>query len=407
MLRHCSTDATQGYTIHARARCCRMRPTMKCFPSKLFILSALLLAACGGPERVVTQPSGGGEMEGVFYGELPTELYVDPATVKDRYAEFVSRLASTGPGSANKRPLYEHFVPIIGANGVLDGITQLWPTCHSEAHDLGKVIYASVKDIDTALRICRDGCYSGCMHGVMMEAYAGARNKNDAEGHVDVDVTMVRRMMNDMCNTKTMKESYSPGDCAHATGHALMVLAEYDVGAAISWCDEFPEDHMRYYCATGAYMEYVTEKDAEDVAAKKPILYPCLDHKYPGACARYKMVHVIPRLVRNKADVAKMQESCKHLKDPYRLGCYHGVGNGFMSLVASKQLNLGDVCGRGDADEKKVCVEGVMERMAKFGHDRAAEVCSETPKATGMRETCEASVERGMYDMQKDLSLYL
>lgn len=377
-------------------------------PRRLALSAALLACALAGCRADLhAGTASDSEMSGTFYGELPSELYVDPDTVTSEYREFVSRLASTGPGSANKRALYERYVPIIGANGVLAGITELWPKCHSEGHDLGKVIYADVQDVDTALRICRDGCYSGCMHGVMMEAYAGARDPNDEDGHVTVDVEMVRKMMGDMCDTKTMKESYSPGDCAHATGHALMVLAEYDVDSAIAWCDEFSEEHMRYYCATGAYMEYVTEKNDDDVAANKPVLYPCESHKYPAACARYKMVHVIPRLVRGKNDIAKMQMSCKRLKDPYRIGCFHGLGNGFMGPLSKAKVTLSDVCGLGNDDETKACIDGAMERMSKFDRAAADAVCVTTENGSDERKECRAAVKRGMYDMKKDLGPYL
>lgn len=343
-------------------------------------------------------------MTGNFYGEVPAQLFVDPAAVQRQSGEFLGKLKALGPGSIGKRSLYEEYVPVIGANGVLDGITKLWPTCHSEAHDLGKVIYASTQDVDLSLRICHDGCYSGCMHGVMMEAYAGARDKTDPEGHVNPEV--VRMMMQDMCSKKSMKESYSPGDCAHATGHALMVLAEYDIDTAIGWCDQFDEDHMRYYCATGAYMEYVTEKDRADVEAKKPILYPCESHKYPAACARYKMVHVIPRLMRSKADVTKMAMGCQHLKDPYRIGCFHGIGNGFMPAIAKQQLTIAEVCGMGNEDEAAACIDGAMERMAKYSPDAATAVCKSVEERS-QRRLCNEARERGMYNMEKDLSPYL
>ncbi len=367
--------------------------------------ACVLLAACGHANGIASADDASrAEMNGRFYGDVSAVLFVDPSGVRNQYQEFIQKLRAIGPGSQNKRSLYEKYVPVIGANGVLAGITELWPTCHSEAHDLGKVIFADTKNIDTALRVCRDGCYSGCMHGVMMEAYAGVRDKNDPEGHVNVEA--VKMMMSDMCNAKTMKESYSPGDCAHATGHALMVLAEYNIDEAIGWCDEFPEDHMRYYCATGAYMEYVTENDAADVAAKKPLLYPCTDHKYPAACARFKMVHVIPRLVRSEADVSKMALGCQHLKDPYRIGCFHGLGNGFMPPLVEKKLTLEQVCGPGNSDERAACIDGAMERMAKFDPAGARSVCA-AMKDTRDRAVCDASEKRGMYDMQKDLSPYI
>ncbi len=311
-------------------------------------------------------------MSGEFSGETSSVLFVDPDDVIAEYGVFKEKLRTIGRATKDKRVLYEAYVPVIGANGVLAGIEELWPKCHSEGHDLGKVIFAEIGEIGAALRVCRDGCYSGCMHGVLMEAFAGARNQQDSEGHVDVAI--VKTMMDKICAEKTMTSAYSPGDCAHATGHALMVLADYEVTDAIAYCDGFSDEHMRYYCATGASMEYVTERDAEDAATGKRTLYPCDIIKYPAACMRYKMVHVIPRLIKKASDIPRMQKACGALTDPNRLGCFHGMGNGFMGVIATKKVTLHAVCA-GEDDERFVCIEGAMERMAKYHPERASEVC--------------------------------
>ena len=338
------------------------------------------------------------------FGDIVSStLYVDSSLSVAKRAEFKRELTTAGR-VGSKRALYEKYLKDIGANGILDGIEELWPKCHSEAHDLGKVIQANVKDVSTSLLVCRDGCYSGCMHGVLMEAFAGARDAADPEGHVDVEI--VKGKMDEICEKDTtMTSAYSPGDCAHATGHALMVLADYHVDEAIDYCDEFTNPHMRYYCATGAYMEYSGERDRIDVAAGARTFYPCDVGKYPAACARYKMVYVISRLVKKRSDVAKLIRSCNQLDGAYRVGCYHGAGNGFMGLIAMKKLALAEVCGEARGDDRTACIDGAMERMSKYHHERAKEVC--TTISGDDKKQCEAAVGRGMYDMDKDLSLYV
>ena len=345
-------------------------------------------------------------MTGNFSGELSSVLYVDPATVEDQQRTFLMNLEKLGRAGKGKRTLFEEVVPVIGANGVLLGLETLWPLCHDEAHDLGKVIYAAVRDVGTALRVCRDGCHSGCMHGVLMEAFASARASGsvDPERHVDID--LVHTMMGTICADTTMVSSYSPGDCAHGVGHAMMVLADYEVPDAIRYCDEFSKEHMRYYCATGAYMEYVTERDAADAAAGKSLLYPCDTGKYPAACARYKMVHVVGRLVKKTSDVRTLVHRCDQLAGKYRLGCYHGAGNGLISALVTGKVTLQDVCGQGTVDERSVCIDGAMERMQKYHPDQARAVCDALPPASLERKTCEDARARGMYDMKKDLRLY-
>lgn len=368
------------------------------------LLCLLLVGGCVASPPPFTGEEG--EMTGNFGDEVSAVLFVEPSGVKNDYEEFTTALKAIGRSGPGKRALYSRYVPVIGANGVLAGIEELWPKCHSEGHDLGKVIFAETRDVGVSLRVCRDGCYSGCMHGVLMEAFAGARTGAELDPEQHVDAELVKTMMEEICKERTMTSSYSPGDCAHATGHALMVLAEYDPQQAVAYCDGFSTPHMRYYCATGASMEYVTERDKEDAAAGKRTLYPCDAIKYPAACMRYKMVHVIPRLIKKKSDIVRMQKACRALQDPYRLGCFHGVGNGFMGPIATKKVALAAVCAGGD-DERLVCIEGAMERMAKYHPQRAEEVCETLEEGTTDRETCNASVRRGMYDMKKDLRFYL
>ena len=122
-------------------------------------------------------------------------LFVEARTVQKDREEFTARLRSAGP---NKRPLYEQYIDVIGANGILDGIERVWPKCHDQAHDLGKVIYERVQDIGRGLRVCADQCYSGCMHGVLMEAFSLARDAAPRGG--PEDAATLRPIMNHLCS---------------------------------------------------------------------------------------------------------------------------------------------------------------------------------------------------------------
>ena len=360
----------------------------------------LFLTACGITGNVVDEIV----IDDHEMGESPSQtsglLFVEPDSVKENRIEFAAKLRKT---AKNKRPLYEEYIGVIGANGVLDGIEKLWPKCHSEAHDLGKVIYAKLNDIGQGLGVCADRCYSGCMHGVLMEAFAAYHDTDDAEGHVDLE--KLKPAMNDLCfNDKEMISSYSPGDCAHGLGHALMFLSGYDVPEAIAGCDVFEEPHMVYYCATGTYMEYVTENDKED-AKVKSLFYPCDEFDYPAACFRYKMVHVSNRHYKNKGTTAEIVAECEKFEGKFRLGCFHGLGNGHMPVIATGKLSIGDVCLTGSEDEKFVCIEGAIERMAKYHKNLALRACKSLEGK--YNDICMAAVGYGMYNMEKDLSLYM
>jgi hypothetical protein len=151
-------------------------------------------------------------------------------------------------------------------------------------------------------------------------------------------------------------------------------------------------------------MEYVTERDLEDSKAKS-LFYPCDTYDYPAACARYKMVHVAERHYQANKKIEELARECEKLTGKFRLGCFHGLGNAHMWPIASGETTPTKVCGRYDGNDRFMCIEGAMERMAKFHEQRAREVCQELESED--RRICLAAVEHKMYHLKKDFALYL
>ncbi len=369
----------------------------------LIAASCLLLAACSTiTGNVVEETSMDEDLSemGTAFVNTSTLLFIEPENAEKEREEFIVLLKNAA--KKDRRALYDQHISTLGANGILDAIEHIWPKCHSEAHDLGKVIFSKLQDIGLSLRVCADRCYSGCMHGILMEAFRAAQNHDDPDHHVDPG--LLKPLMNDLCSAnKVMTAAYSPGDCAHGVGHALMFLTGYTVPHAIEACESFDSKPLQYYCATGAYMEYVTENDAQD-AKTKPWFSPCDTNKYPAACARYKMVHVIKRHYQAKKPTGALIKDCEALAGAYRLGCFHGLGNAHMALIATGKRKLNDVC-TGSDDEQRVCIEGAMERMSKYHPALAKNVCATVHGK--QHEVCTAAVGYGMYNIGKDLSLYL
>ena len=329
------------------------------------------------------------------------KLSVDPSSVQEHTREFIRRIQRTGTRPGDKREVYEAYIYVIGANGILDSIERIWPKGHSQAHDLGKVLYAQLNDMGESLRVCSDRMYSGCMHGVLMEAFASATSGSSQP----INMESLKGAIAHLCYTnKQMIKSHSPGDCAHGVGHALMFLTEYDVPDAIHACKELEDTAMAYYCATGAYMEYVAEHDRVD-AQTKSLFYPCDSSDYPAACARYKMYRVAERYEQSNKGPEVMRKDCEQLQGTYRLGCFHGLGNAYLWAVLDGTYSLKAICVHGTEEEQYMCIEGVMERMSKYAHTTAGQFCDDLEARN--RATCLQAVEQGMYDMDKDFTLYV
>ena len=372
------------------------KPSFSCMRLSL----SVLLLVCASSQGLAIEPPVVEEMgaAGEEAAAFQNQLFVDPRGTQRQRAEFIQALHRVGK---NNRQLVEISLPVIGANGALDGIESVWPKCHSEAHDLGKVIFARVRDVGMGLRVCADRCNSGCMHGVLMEAF---ETIGKASPH-HMDLAVLRPAIKDLCQTQSGDDrvlfarrlrarrrprAHEPGGIRDSRGPNA--------------CQGNENQAMEYYCATGAYMEYVTERDTQD-ATTKSVLYPCDQYLYPAACARYKMVHVVRRHYAAGRTTEELRALCSSITDAVRRGCFHGFGNAHMLHIATGKIGIRPVClGLGTVEEF-VCLDGAMERMAKFHPDIAVRVCDQLDGKN--KAACLAAVSRKMYDMKKDLSLYL
>lgn len=309
----------------------------------------------------------------------------------------------------HSRALYEEFLPRIGANGLREAIQQKYPNCHDEGHELGQMIFAKLQDVGEALESCSDACASGCMHGVLMEFFtdttaAGVGGSAPTHVHsMQLTAADVAKRIPTICESAAFARMYRPGDCAHGVGHAVMFLSKYDIPAGIDLCEKFPSYALRYYCATGAYMEYRITKSSSDFLMHGP-MYPCEQVRYPAACFRYVLTSSAPEMYARGGTMADLARLCADLKGKFRLGCFHGLGNAHMGLVATGRNSLADLCVRGSRDDQIVCIEGAMERLGKFSPVVAAKRCE---SLTDWRlAVCSSAASRKMYDMDKSFALY-
>lgn len=304
---------------------------------------------------------------------------------------------------------YIGWIDQIGANGIIHSIQTVDPLCHDTAHDLGRLLYKRIQNVGTALLTCEDSCNSGCMHGVLMGFFQGTGVVEDGEDHVDI--YKVKDKITTICGdekvagAKEMTQTYKNGDCAHGVGHALMYLSDYNIKSSIELCGLFDSYPMDYYCATGAYMEYVTNKDKEDTLAGKPLFHPCQEVDYSAACYRYKMANAVPRFYMNGGNLDQIIKGCLALDEKHRLGCFHGLGNGHYPFVAAGKINLKQLCSAGTKDDQYVCTEGLMERLARYLPEVADAQCKTV--RGWQRSLCKRNVKTELYDLEKPFDLYM
>lgn len=340
-------------------------------------------------DKAVSDP----EMMGALALQIPLE---ETAEARAQFsAEFKAHIGF------DLRALYEKYIDQIGANGIVVSLNEARPICHDEAHDLGRLIYDRTRDVSTALRTCEDVCYSGCMHGVVMGLFSEPYADEVVEAHVMLEEA--KEQMGTICDSGDITGTYDEGDCAHGVGHALMFMSEYRIDLAIDACDAFDTYQMDYYCATGAYMEYMNVKEVED-AKTQDVFYPCDSTPYPAACFRYKMTRVVGRHYQQEKSFGELVAACSALDETARLGCFHGIGNGHFVYIVFGELTVAQLCDPGTKDDQYVCIEGAMERLARYYPDTAAAQC-ETLDGW-KKDLCEEVLVRQMYSLEKPFDLY-
>ena len=76
-----------------------------------------------------------------------------------------------------------------------------------------------------------------------------------------------------------------------------------------------------------------------------------------------------------------------------------------MPMIAQRRISLKTVCLSATDVEQRLCIEGAMERLAKYYANGAASLCMDLPGES--QDICLNAVQNSMYNLQKDLSLYL
>jgi mono/diheme cytochrome c family protein len=372
-----------------------------------------LLLLCGAGAR-----GGGGEER------LLQEIEMGAVTAPRPSIEVDARLARRfekqywKAEGGDLRPLFDAWVPRIGTAYILAFLERSYPLCHGQSHDLGRAVFAHFRDVNAAIAECGKGCTSGCMHGVLMEAFGGGpedcRDDPDSGGAEAIgegvcatlveasrDIEEVARSMDTFCVEGDMARLHEPGNCAHGIGHALMVVTDHDFEQSLRACASATDPAMGYYCATGVFMEALVT-DQRDDPIEHGLHHPCdAGSAYPAACYRYQGHHMRRAL---DGDTARMIAECLALPARDRRGCFHGLGAAHLLDVAREPQSLADVCLHGTHLDQAFCVEGAIEKLADFRPDLAAHACR--PLLGEIGEVCRSAAEGGMYRLDKPLMPY-
>ena len=327
---------------------------------------------------------------GIVFLTVGGAWFVRTASQNDAAEKF--RTAFLVTPEKQRREVFEEYMGKLGTARILDVLEGQYPLCHSQAHDLGKVLFRETGDINEAVAECRTRCTSGCFHGILMEAFQGSGDH--------VMLADVKKKIERICSDPEVTSIHREGNCSHGVGHALMYLAGYRIDEALSYCKLFPDRRLEYYCNGGAFMEYDITNGKTDFDTK-PRWYPCDTFtEFPAACYGYK----VQRLMSKGASADELREKCMELEGYERLGCFHGLGVAHLVGASVFPQRLAEACQYGTLDDKKACIGATVERLSSYDEELARKICPFLED--GLKEFCEEAASRKAYSLDKSFDLY-
>ncbi len=208
---------------------------------------------------------------------------------------------------------------------------------HLAVHQIGFYAYQTLGP--QAILKCKDYFLYACYHGVIIEAAS-------KEG-----LTTIAQMA-DLCKGSASRYF----QCAHAVGHSLLAIWNYDLPAALKDCDtiftkekDFPDALSS--CHNGAFMEnlFGVHDWGKDVQPKRKWLsddpyFPCnaFEEKYQKGCWLNQAARIYAL---NNGDIVKTKDSCEKVgKAEYTLWCIDNLARQIHPLTAGNLSKVYELC---------------------------------------------------------------
>jgi hypothetical protein len=303
----------------------------------------------------------------------------DPA-LRQRFLSEYRNVPADG-----RRKVLEAWIPRLGVAGLLDALEGGFPSCHDHAHELGKTAYAVTHDMPAVVQVCQTRCVSGCMHGVLMEAFTEQPGS-------------LRERIATLCDGDAFRKVHKRGDCVHGVGHGAAYVSDYDIPRALSLCEAVGEPAYQYYCASGAYMQLFMAYPKR--IAVRTDQYPCDEAKrFAAACYRYRVFFMLGRAATRGEGIEAVAKECLALPTRVQPACFHGIGHASVGPVAQTPARIHDVCERGPAAAQWLCIQGVVEKLAELDEPAARRVCAELRGRNA--EVCQEAARDKLYGTRK------
>ncbi len=243
---------------------------------------------------------------------------------------------------------------------------------HLLVHEVGYVIYQRYgKD---ALLHCKDDFNFGCYHGVIITA--ASSNK---EG-----LKYIKEMV-DRCRGNWTKFA----QCAHAVGHGLEAMWDYDLPKSLADCDKLFEGEVSYknaviHCHDGVFMENLFGLHDSGVRTSyqrkwlsdSDIYFPCdaVAEKYQQGCW-YNQASRIYQM--KDGNINMTATACETLKNTdNKRWCFNNLARQITSSTNNNIDKVFELCGETGSSRKADCaIDTAVQYYAQGGRMKAIQIC--------------------------------
>lgn len=357
----------------------------------LFLAAYYIIAARGAAPAFTPVD----EMRTLFGNAAATQA--DNPELKAAFRKDVASFTNYGMGIPES--FFESRYDSLSPELMLDVLNEN-KQCHVEAHNLGRVIYKHTHDLVSSLQICQNKCTEGCIHGALMALFNAPQDAGDPSAQSLTPE--LQRTIAATCDNRSITRYTGVGNCYHALGHVIDALVEGDTSAAIGLCRSVFESvgpGATFFCATGVYMQEDLLFGGRD-AKKDNRLYPCDDSLYPAACYRFKLYHLFTL----PGEYASAAALCLSLSGDQEAGCFNGLGTDGYWMIRDNPVSLNQLCGFGDATDKRMCVEGALGLLNVYSPGTAQRACE---LYLGDAAMCDTAARLSNFSMNRDFQLYV
>lgn len=330
-----------------------------------------------------------------------------------QYSDFVRAFRARHQNNVSTYTIYNQYLDAVGVRRISNYLETEDAACHGVAHGLGRAIGERVPDLREAMSVCGSTCTYGCVHGVFKRYFVDkaadepdhSHHQHNAANADKPDQSAYDRFAAEALaacreDSRTVDGFYR-GNCAHAVGHAFGSL-EADIDNARRACDMFDGEEMRYYCATGVFMERggeirrglfdkgVTRSDKQRLAVE----YCGRFEQHAGACLRF-VAHAIS--TREEAD--GFRALCRDLAGAARGGCFNALGFLTRTFTAKNLDVFTQVCSGATQHDRSACVIGLLLTKPNQRHRKSLEQACENVGDEPLTSLCKDQLQRNYYQV--------